>query len=455
MIAEVLNREFVETQLGDVVQMLDRTEQEVKAADKARSAADDAEVTSDHLAECRVAVKKLEATGIDTDTPANVCIARDAVASVIQSSLEAYYEEAGAVAAPPAGQGLAPTQIAITDQRLRPDYSAPTQRLGVRLDNTDARWALSFLVARGISGLRKKHAFRETPARVPIANKARLLLVGDWGSGLPRARAVSAQMRTALHGAEAQGRERHVIHLGDIYFSGFERECRNRFLQHWPVDGGLEQDIGSWCLNGNHDMFSGGYGYFDTVLGDPRFARQAGTSYFCLENDHWQIFGLDSAYDLIGLRGDKGDLYGGQAGWLALTRGATPTKKSLLLSHHQLFSAYEKGTPPMEARLDPILRSAPATAWFWGHEHLCAAYKKDEHPFVHHARLIGHGGVPVKPNSAAVPSGVVYEYRDSLKQLLQNYTRFGFAVLDFDDGQIAVKYISELGGTPHHSEVIS
>jgi hypothetical protein len=109
----------------------------------------------------------------------------------------------------------------------------------------------------------------------------------------------------------------------------------------------------------------------------------------------------------------------------------------------------------MEARLDPILRSAPATAWFWGHEHLCAAYKKDEHPFVHHARLIGHGGVPVKPKSDAVPSGVVYEYRDSLKQLLQNYTRFGFAVLDVDDGQIAVKYISELGGTPHHTEVIA
>ena len=32
----------------------------------------------------------------------------------------------------------------------------------------------------------------------------------------------------------------------------------------------------SWALNGNHDMYSGGWGYFDHLLADERFSRQRG-----------------------------------------------------------------------------------------------------------------------------------------------------------------------------------
>jgi hypothetical protein len=350
---------------------------------------------------------------------------------------------------------MSPVQVAVTDLALRPGWAASTQRLGAPFDHTDARWWLSFLAARGLAGLHGKHAFPAvSPAHLTIANKARVLLVGDWGSGLPRARAVGERMRAALDDDEGKTRERHVIHLGDVYFSGFEREYKKRFLPYWPVLPDEANVIGSWSLNGNHDMFSGGYGYFDFLLQEPRFARQAGASYFCLENDNWQIFGLDSAYDLLGLRGDEGDLYGPQAVWLALTRAASPKKKTLLLTHHQLFSAYEGGSPKMEARLQPILKDAPVTAWFWGHEHLCAVYSKDAHPYVRHPRLLGHGGVPVAPHKGDLLPHVDYEFRDSMPSLINRFTRFGFAVLDFDEGHISVKYVSELGGTPHHTEVI-
>ena len=54
---------------------------------------------------------------------------------------------------------------------------------------------------------------------------------------------------------------------------------------------------GAFALNGNHEMYALGYGYFDHILpklgvrGSPRGQR---ASYFCLENDHWRIIALDT-----------------------------------------------------------------------------------------------------------------------------------------------------------------
>jgi hypothetical protein len=258
-------------------------------------------------------------------------------------------------------------------------------------------------------------------------------------------------MRARLTDSEARSRECHVIHLGDVYYSGFEHEYRNRFLAHWPVRPEEATTYGSWCLNGNHDMFSGGHAYFGYMLQDPRFARHRGASYFCLENDRWQFIGLDSAYDLHGLRGDEGDLYGPQAAWVATLRASNPSKKAVLFSHHQLFSAYEQGSPKMEAKLQPVLGGAPATAWFWGHEHACVAYKP--HPFVTHARLVGHGGVPVKPLGGHTPDSVDYEFRDAVVSGLNRFGRFGFAVIDVDEDALTVSYVSELGAV-HRTETL-
>src|SRR5579859_4575156 len=110
--------------------------------------------------------------------------------------------------------------------------------------------------------------FNQMPAEYDeVADDARLLVVGDWGTALPRARAVAARMRQRIAEAVGAGRQVHVIHLGDIYYSGLESEDRQRFLDPWPVTP--EQagsGVTSWSLNGNHDMYSGGFGYFRTVL---------------------------------------------------------------------------------------------------------------------------------------------------------------------------------------------
>ena len=46
-------------------------------------------------------------------------------------------------------------------------------------------------------------------------------------------------------------------------------------LDLWPVTADQAgAGVTSWSLNGNHDMYSGGFGYFQTLLADPRFAAQ-------------------------------------------------------------------------------------------------------------------------------------------------------------------------------------
>ena len=75
-------------------------------------------------------------------------------------------------------------------------------------------------------------------------------------------------------------------HLGDVYYAGTEDEVNERFSDDWPKNVSEH----SWALNSNHEMYSGGYGYFKITL--KKFGQPA--SYFCLRNSNWQIIGLDT-----------------------------------------------------------------------------------------------------------------------------------------------------------------
>jgi hypothetical protein len=299
------------------------------------------------------------------------------------------------------------------------------------------------MALRGIEG--RYPINPDPPPPQPMSNQARLVLVGDWGTGLPRARNVARQMRQVVEQGLAAGLDQHVIHLGDVYYSGTAREYRKRFLPYWPVDIAEADRVGSWSLNANHDMYSGGHGYFDVLLGDPRFARHEGASFFSLHNDEWEVVGLDTGWEDGGLQEPQSD-------WLE-ARLAASRRKGVLLSHHQLFSAYQPdaGTA-LEPRLRTVLEANRVRAWFWGHEHRCMLYRP--HANVPAARCIGHGGVPVymwrRPDDPC-PSPGVYEYRGRIKDGLQRWALFGFAVLDFDGPHLHVRYIDE-AGNEHKSE---
>jgi hypothetical protein len=322
----------------------------------------------------------------------------------------------------------------ISDISLLDSVSTLTpKRLFGKMSQTDIRW-IACLAAKAYRLVGKRHAFPSTPPEpIQMAENSRVYLIGDWGSGVSRARKIADRIRSMIE-AEPAGRDQHVIHLGDVYYSGWPEEYDDHFLVHWPVAPGKEGLCRSWALNSNHEMFSGGHGYFDHLLQDSRFRSQHGRSFFSLENSYWQFLGLDSAWQ------DEA-LAGGQSEWVARRQAENPYKKLVLMTHHQPFSAFEKDC----IDLQPLLERNQVTAWFWGHEHRFAMYSP--RPRLKYGRLIGHGGVPVYARSEkdSRVEGVQYVSTRGFRSGLERFALFGFAVLDFADSSIHVRYIDEYG----------
>jgi len=233
-------------------------------------------------------------------------------------------------------------------------------------------WARSFFTWVGRFDYAKWLTAPPDPQTLP--ENARIALLADWGTGLYGAPA-SAKCISATKPPFT-----HVIHLGDVYYSGTEHEIDERFVAFWPSVGGA---IYRAC-NSNHEMYSGGHGYFEKTL--PLFGQQA--SYFAYENQDWILVGLDSAYE-------EHSLTKQQLGWLSLILQdpKRSKKKLVLLSHHQPYSLLDNQGPKLISFLRLLLDSGRIYAWYWGHEHRCVIY--DRHPEWKLAgRCIGHGGYP-------------------------------------------------------------
>jgi hypothetical protein len=327
------------------------------------------------------------------------------------------------------------------------------RRFATQFEVTDIRWVssgLSWLITQ----FRGKHDFCSRPATdVPrqLQDDVRILVVGDWATGLPRAQNVAKEMRKVLEEGIANHRQQVVVHLGDTYYSGWKTEYQDRLLKYWPVRPEEADKIASFTLNGNHDMYSGGHSYYTVALADKRFKPwHNGSSFFSLANNQWHLFGLDTAYDDFDLKDPQSD-------WV--NREMSGHQKNLMIfSHHQLFSAYEGGGPKLAEKLGKVLESKRVRSWYWGHEHRCMLY--DPYHDVQYGRCVGHGGVPVYMTHAATdpyPPPGNYEYRAFLTSPLgEHFGLFGFVVLDFrPDGKVDVRYIDENGGPPHHQELIS
>jgi hypothetical protein len=214
----------------------------------------------------------------------------------------------------------------------------------------------------------------KTPDAAPtnIANTLRVALFGDWATGLYGAPVCARSIAADKRGFQL------VLHLGDTYYSGEDGEVRDRLLKLWPsVPGALNR-----TLNGNHEMYTGGHAYFNRALS--QFAQAA--SCFALQNEHWILACLDSAYD-------EHDLHGSQENWLNDLLAQGGERRLILFSHHQPFSLFEVQGPKLVSKLKDFLEARRVFAWYWGHEHRCVLY--DLHPaWGLLGRCIGHGGFP-------------------------------------------------------------
>lgn len=324
--------------------------------------------------------------------------------------------------------------------------SSPTELIGTKqYEDLDPGWIGSFY-----NYLRSKkvpfptHDDRVPAGRpgsgvIPVANDIVLALAGDWGTGNQSSGLIARQI------ASLRPRSTYTVHLGDVYYSGTPEEEQERFVASWPV--GTD---GAFAINSNHEMYSGGKGYFSVALESPKFSQQQRLSYFALENAHWIVFGLDTAYPSNAFLYEKGELDSAQLHFLAThgARARAAGKRVMVLSHHHPIEFDGSLVTPL---CDRVTRAVGVRElyWYWGHIHGVASLRpRVINGVIVHGRCVGHGGVPYEPFA---PTDVMEWTESELAGDPEEHRRAlnGFAVVRLDGAEIAEAFYGEDGSMRH------
>lgn len=318
----------------------------------------------------------------------------------------------------PATRGLSPGQTASLCAELAWRY-VKAAALGdvTALNSVEAEYVGSTCDAAWLSTLKEYHRYfgisgdtaaipyiraaEVGPQVIAIPSSATIGLVADWGTGARPAQEVLIDV--SKHNPTI------LLHLGDIYYSGTSEECRANFLE--PVEKlyrkGQPKPV--YVIPGNHDMYCGGLGFYELIkqLNSEPTAQRG--SFFCLrsEDENWQILGMDT-----GLHDNSPYAVSDTLTWLEddelawhCDRIREFSGKTILLSHHQPFSAFAQigpmtgqgkrsaSNPHLLKAFESMAALGKISAWFWGHEHTLSIYQ----PFkgIQRGRCIGHGAIPV------------------------------------------------------------
>lgn len=282
--------------------------------------------------------------------------------------------------------------------------------------------ALTNLITTFVHG---RHSFGSTPYIGELAPEGdgtvRLGMVADWGTG-----SYGQNAGPAVAGMKqlAQLNCNYLFHLGDVYYAGTggapyypENEVIGNFTRLWPQLAGAGR---SFALNSNHEMYSGGNGYFPLTLGSSLFSHQQMTSYFALTFGKWVILGLDSAYNApLGSLYLTGALGAKQTAWVQQygeSIGGYGDKKVLVLTHHEGQNFQGNAVTALHDEVALAIGRAP-DVWYWGHLHNGIAYSNASASGKQgvKARCIGH---------SAVPFGVASGLQDSAGQPIPSVDYF-------------------------------
>jgi hypothetical protein len=212
---------------------------------------------------------------------------------------------------------------------------------------------------------------------IPLPNQSDLIIgiIADWGTGLDDAKWLLSEVMKKTPDV--------LIHLGDIYYAGTADENSQHFLD---LVNAAAPNIPVYTLSGNHDMYSGGQPYY-ALLGQLNttpalLPYQQKASYFCLRSANWQILAMDTGLhdcDPFTVASNVTFLDPQEAAWHADKLTNTGGRKTILLSHHQLFTAFGDGigqspsgqplayNPELYSVFQPYLNNV--ALWLWGHEH--------------------------------------------------------------------------------------
>jgi hypothetical protein len=128
-------------------------------------------------------------------------------------------------------------------------------------------------------------------------------------------------------------------------------------------------------------MYSGGNGYYWLLS---QINQQA--SYFALRNNSWELLAMDTGHNdhnPITVVSNMTSLNAKEVDWLLDKIKTAGPRKTILLSHHPLFSAFgavgQRGgqgygyNPNLYTNFQDVL--GQVGWWFWGHEHTLAVYE--------------------------------------------------------------------------------
>jgi hypothetical protein len=293
-----------------------------------------------------------------------------------------------------------------------------------------------------------RHGFPSgQPSIIPIPDDVTIAMAGDWGTGpfnaSPNPSQKIANFIKALN-------PDYTIHLGDVYYSGTNTQETNNFVSLWPAGS-----LGSFALNSNHEMYSGGGPYFTEAVSGGKFDLQKPFSFFALENANWIIVGLDSAYFSDELQaymnGSIGDASPGkdaQTKFLSqiAAKAEAERKSVIVLTHHN--GLQEDGSAPMPLWNEIMAAFPNGTApayWYWGHVHAGIAYARESNGV--RCRCTGHGALPwgfasELQNNASV---VWFERRNAGDPQDKLRVFNGCAVLQLSGAKLIETFIDENG----------
>jgi hypothetical protein len=307
-------------------------------------------------------------------------------------------------------------------------------------------------------------------AAPPEDGPLRIAVAADWGTGTMEAETVAENMKACA--------PHFTLHLGDVYYMGEAAEINENCLGtqtknytgvSWPT--GL---LGSFALMGNHEMYSGGQGYFKTFLitlgllnADKTVKDAQSASYFCLDAGQWLVLGLDTGYHSGGVPAftaipgvnsipflnvdarfdDK------MLAWLKQTMQTFQTKDGtkrpvLLLTHHQPMSTFEHAfKKPAEQLAQLGFLNRQEFVWLYGHEHRLTIYKQQTiaNSLSAYPRCIGHGGMPVEVTDLRQPDSRILYYDPRQHPIDKDdpNTKVGFnghIVLLIDGTRLTIEY---------------
>jgi hypothetical protein len=456
------------------------------------------------IAEGAVTDKKAAAAGYEAATDYEAT-SLDAVSDLVLAAERIAEGNAGARAM--SAQSANPVDVDGSLERMSPlDHAATCAGLGWELmkakisgddagakllqqqlnaGSCDPRWAdtiTEYMKYFGPFGSRREPLYvapKTVGDRViTIKSGSRIALLGDWGTGADPALRVLQQVK--------QQDPDILIHLGDIYYSGTEAECRGKF--ETPINETFkrpESRLPVYTLAGNHDMYCGGVGYYALIKRLNKGIRAVNgrsmvqpASFFCLraEDSTWQLLAMDTGrhdYSPFSVADVVTFVDSDEQNWLR-ERVQEFDGKTILLSHHQLFSAFSRiGGRFATGKLNPVnskllgtyqllaQTGRPIAAWFWGHEHNLCIYQP--YSGLARGRCLGHGAIPVFADDNP------YEALDGIDNppMLVEGTKLavagqfyahGFAMLKLGaDGTAAAEYfqVDDRGLSKSYFEVIS